>query len=67
MFAIEPYCAERQRFIKNDKGGLDCPWEPVRVLGITKDEDGELSYIVETYSGTERMLSVEPYVRVRHA
>ncbi|RWB89246.1 MAG: hypothetical protein EOQ52_12790 [Mesorhizobium sp.] len=67
MFAIEPYAAERERFIKNDKGGLDVFWEPVRVLGVSKDDDGELSYIVETYSGSDRMLSVEPYVRVRRA
>lgn len=63
MFAIEPYAAERQRFIKNDKGGLDCPWEPCRVIGVTKDEDGELVFIVETQHGRDRMLETEVYVR----
>jgi hypothetical protein len=63
VFAIEAYSAERQRFIKNDKGGLDCPWEPCRVIGVTKDEDGELAYVVEVYSGDESCLALEPYVR----
>jgi len=63
MIAIKAYAAERQRFIKNDDGGLDICWEPCRVLGVMKDEDGELAYIVEVYSGGERMLETEPYVR----
>jgi hypothetical protein len=69
MFGIEPYAAERQRFTKNDDGGLDICWEPCRVLGVMKDEDGELAYIVETLHGDERMLETEPYVRTgtRHS
>jgi len=66
MIAIEPYAAERQRFIKQDDGKLDVHWEPCRVLGVTRDEDGELAYIVETLHGDERMLEQEPYVRVVH-
>ncbi|TGS89403.1 hypothetical protein EN817_03400 [Mesorhizobium sp. M3A.F.Ca.ET.174.01.1.1] len=62
MFAIEPYSAERQRFIKNDKGGLDVFWEPCRVIGVSKD-DGELVFIVETQHGRDRMLETETYVR----
>lgn len=63
MFAIEPYAAERERFIKNDKGGLDASWEPCRVIGVTRDEDGELAFIVETQHGRDRMLDFEMYVR----
>lgn len=65
MFAIEPYSAERQRFIKNEDGSMTCPWEPCRVIGITKAEDGEPAYVVEHYNGTERMLAIEPYIRKR--
>jgi hypothetical protein len=63
MFAVTPYAAQRQRFIKNENGGLDCPWEPCRVIGITKDEDGEPAYLVEFKSGGEFMLAVETYIR----
>ncbi|RUV89192.1 hypothetical protein EOA60_08285 [Mesorhizobium sp. M1A.F.Ca.IN.020.06.1.1] len=63
MFAIEPYAAERQVFKSNDKGGMDSHWEPCRVLGVTKDEDGELVFIVETQHGRDRMLEMETYVR----
>lgn len=38
-------------------------WEPCRVLGVTKDEDGEPAYLVEFYNGRESMLAVEPYIR----
>lgn len=63
MFAIEPYNAERQVFKSNENGGLDASWEPCRVIGVTKDEDGELVFIVETQHGRDRMLETEMYVR----
>ncbi|RUX49613.1 hypothetical protein EOA33_12030 [Mesorhizobium sp. M4A.F.Ca.ET.050.02.1.1] len=62
MFAIEPYAAERQVFKSNDKGGMDSVWEPVRVLGVTMQDD-EPVYIVETLNGRDRMLECELYVR----
>jgi hypothetical protein len=63
MIAIEPYSAERRRYFKNDHGGMDPSWEPCRVIGVTKDEDGELAYIVEVYAGSERWLETEAFVR----
>lgn len=63
MFSIEAYAAQRQVFTANESGGMTSEWEPCRVLGITKDEDGEPGYLVEFYSGRESMLAVESYVR----
>lgn len=63
MFGIEPYNAERQVFTSNADGGMSSTWQPCRVIGVANDENGDPAYIVETISGRDRMLAVEPYVR----
>lgn len=57
MFAIPtPYLAERQVYTK--VGETRKPsWEPCRVIGIDKDDEGDLRYIVEVfYNGTSSLM-----------
>lgn len=63
MFALPtPYIAERQTYTKTATG-MRPSWERCKVIGITKDDEGELHYIVEAYHGGTSSLSMEFDVR----
>lgn len=62
MFPIEPYMAEFQEFRMGDDK-LNTTWRQCRVIGITKDEDGQPGYLVEFGDRGVTHLAVEPYVR----
>lgn len=62
MFSIEPYLAEFEESTLKD-GALQSTWKPCRVVGITRDDDGEPAYIIEVVNrGTTYLRTVE-YIR----
>ncbi|MDW9583464.1 hypothetical protein GOB17_28115 [Sinorhizobium meliloti] len=64
MFALPtPYIAQRQVFNETDNGGMKAEWQNCRVIGISKDDDGEPAYVVEVYHNGTSSLSIEPYVK----
>ncbi|MCZ7974117.1 hypothetical protein O9X80_06370 [Agrobacterium salinitolerans] len=62
MFAVTPYYAKREVFETQPDGKMKKTMEPCRVVGIDKDEDGELSYIVEYTSNDATFLDRESYI-----
>lgn len=66
MFALPtPYIAERNEWIKQANGSMKEVWSPCRVIGVTKNDEGEPAYVVEYGSGGSLFLSIEPEIRRR--
>ncbi|SCB41710.1 hypothetical protein [Rhizobium multihospitium] len=64
MFAIPtPYFASREIYTKQAGGSMKASWQPCRVIGVTKDDDGEPAYIVEYTHDGITYLGTESYVR----
>ncbi|UXT21812.1 hypothetical protein FY140_13700 [Agrobacterium tumefaciens] len=62
MFSITPYFARREVFESQPDGKMKKSMEPCRVIGIDKDGDGELSYIVEYTTNGATFLDRESYI-----
>lgn len=62
MFSITPYYAKREVFTTQPDKSMKSSWEPCRVIGVDKDDDGELSYIVEFTSSGATFLERESYI-----
>jgi hypothetical protein len=63
MFSVTPYQAEFQKYVTQPDGGLKSEWHQCRVLGITKDADGEPVYVVQVGDRGETHLQLEHFVR----
>ena len=64
MFPIESYFAEIEEF-DTSGDGVKITWKPCKVIGITRDEDGDPAYLVEVMHKGVACLRVEGYVRPR--
>lgn len=63
MFSIEPYFAERRALKANDTGALKHVWERVRVIGISRDMNGEPAYLIEAFHNGTSSLAIEGEIR----
>ncbi|PZP72291.1 MAG: hypothetical protein DI604_14135 [Delftia acidovorans] len=63
MFAVTPYFAKREVFETQPDKSMKSHWEQCRVIGVDKDEDGELSYVVEVTTNGATFLERETYVK----
>ncbi len=62
MFSISPYYAKRPVFTTQPDKSMKKTMEPCRVIGVDKDEDGELAYIVEFTANGATFLERETYI-----
>ncbi|MFD1744051.1 hypothetical protein ACFSE1_01120 [Rhizobium helianthi] len=65
MFAVTPYIAERPMWVEQPNGKVKQEWAPCRVIGITKDDDGDPAFVVEFASSGSVFLAVESEIRRR--
>lgn len=63
MFSITPYYAKREVFETQLDKSMKSTWEPCRVIGVDKDEDGDLAYVVEVTANGATFLEREAYVK----
>lgn len=64
MFALPvPYVAERRVYTTQPNGKCTPSWEQCKVIGITKDDDGEPAYVVEVYHFDTQSLAIETEVK----
>lgn len=63
MFAVTPSYALREVYAKKPDGSMKSNWTPCRALGVMKNEDGELSYVVEYVQDGITYLGEESYIK----
>lgn len=63
MFAVTPYYAKREVFETQPDKSMKSSWEQCRVIGVDKNEDGELSYVVEVTANGVTFVEREMYVK----
>lgn len=65
FIAIEPYRAEYEKVSKDGSDGLKFEWQPCRVLGVRRDDDGAYTYVIEVFA--YGMASIEEAECIRSA
>jgi hypothetical protein len=63
MFGITPYFAKREVFTTQPDKSMKSTWEPCRVIGVDKDEDDELCFLVEVTTNGVTFVEREMYVK----
>jgi hypothetical protein len=63
MFAVSPYYASREVFEQQPDRTMKTHWNPCRVIGVTKNDDGEAAYLVEYVHGGITYIETETYIR----
>lgn len=63
MFSIEPFYAERRVLKANEAGEHRRQWERVRVIGISRDMNGEPAYLIEAFHNGTSSLAIEGEIK----